>query len=300
MELDAIHVFVKVVEAGSFSAAAKLLDMPKTTASAKVAALEKRLGVSLLHRTTRKLSVSEAGRRYYDHCAKAIAEIELGEAALSSTKEKPSGLLRVTVPIDIGHTIMPRIASAFLAAHPDVSVEMILSNRIVDLVGEGVDLAIRAGNLKDSSLIARRFFDSPMRLWASPAYLEQAGVPGSPKELAGHRFVGYVGMKSVRLSRDKRDVEVAMHGRAVTDDIEAIRAMLILGDGIGLLPDFLALEAEASGELVSVLGEWTLQSIGGFSFVYPGQRYASPKVQAFIGMALQMVEAGSARPASGI
>lgn len=290
MDLDAIHVFVKVVDSGSFSAAARLMKMPKTTVSAKVAGLEKRLGVSLLHRTTRKLNMTEAGQRYYEHCARAVQEIELGEAALSSARDRPSGLLRVSVAVDVGHTLLPRIARAYLDRYPDTGVEMILSNRMSDLVGEGIDLAIRAGNLKDSSLVARRFLDLSAHLWASPRYLEAAGTPRTPPELAGHACVGFAGMRSVHLSKGKFEAEVPLQGRVLADDFEAVRAMLVLDGGIGLLPDFVAAEAQAAGTLVAVLPDWTLGSFGGLSFVYPRQKYASPKVRAFIDTALELLE----------
>jgi DNA-binding transcriptional LysR family regulator len=164
MDLDAVAVFVKVVEAGSFSGAARLLNMPKTTVSAKIAALEKRLRVKLIQRTTRKLRVTEAGTKYFHHCAKAVREMELGEAALQSTQGEPAGVLRVTAPVDIGHLLLPRITRAYLAKYPGTTVELLVSNRIVDLIGEGVDLAIRAGTLQDSSLIARRFLDIGSKL----------------------------------------------------------------------------------------------------------------------------------------
>src|SRR5215470_18476997 len=156
--VDPIAVFVKVVEAGNFSLAARRLGMPTTTVSAKVAGLEKRLGVRLIERTTRKLRMTEAGETYFRHCAIATREVELGEAALQSAKEKPYGVLKVTAPVDFGRAALPRIVRAYTAKYPDVSVELILTNRIVDLVEEGIDLAIGwAGSMTDSSLIARRF-----------------------------------------------------------------------------------------------------------------------------------------------
>src|SRR6185437_14426297 len=154
MDLDAIAVFVRVVEAGSFSAAARRTGMPKATVSAKVARLEKRLGLSLLQRTTRQVRVTEAGGEYFRHCAVAIREIEIAEAALQSASGKPSGVLKVTAPVDLGHTLLPRIVHAYAASYADVTVELLVTNRIVDLVAEGIDLAIRPAQvLKDSSLI---------------------------------------------------------------------------------------------------------------------------------------------------
>ncbi|WP_338759511.1 LysR family transcriptional regulator [Massilia sp. METH4] len=289
MDLDAVLVFVRVVDTGSFSAAAKLLKMPKTTVSAKVAALEKRLGVTLLQRTTRKLHVTEGGQRYYQHCARAVEELELGESALMSTRSRPSGLLRVTVPIDIGHTLLPVITRAYLDRYEDVRVEMILSNRVADLIGEGIDLAIRAGSLKDSSMIAKPFRDLTIGLWAAPHYLKAHGTPARPEELALHHFVSYAGMKSLRLWNGKVEVDIPVTGRVIADDSIAIKAMLALEGGIGLLPDFLAADAHRSGALVPVLDGWRLAMVSGFSFVYPGQKYTSPKVQAFIDTALQVI-----------
>ena len=147
MDLDAIAVFVKVVEAGNFASAARLLNMPKTTVSAKVAALEKRLGTILIQRTTRKLYVTQAGEQYYRHCATAVREIALGEAALMATHNTPSGVLKLTAPVDLGHTLLPKIVHAYLERYPGTRVELLLSNRMADLVGEGIDLAIRAGRL---------------------------------------------------------------------------------------------------------------------------------------------------------
>ncbi|MES2355244.1 MAG: LysR family transcriptional regulator [Pseudomonadota bacterium] len=293
MDLDAIAVFVKVVEAGSLSGAARLLNMPKTTVSAKLASLEKRLGANLIQRTTRKLHVTEAGEKYFHHCANAVREVELGEAALQSSQSKPTGVLKVTAPVDIGHTVLPRITRAYLARYPDTTIELLVSNRIVDLVGEGIDLAIRAGVLKDSSLIAKRFFDLHANLWASPNYLKELGKLNHPKHLAKASFVGRKGVSTLRLTNGKSEVEVPMVGRVFADDLEAIKALIILGEGIGWLPDFLSADAVEAGTLVPVLPQWKSKAVGAFYFVYPGHKYASPKVQAFIQTALEVVSVGA-------
>jgi DNA-binding transcriptional LysR family regulator len=286
---DAIPVFVKVVEAGSFSAAARLLNMPKTTVSAKIAALEKRLELKLIQRTTRKLHVTEAGMKYFRHCSNAIHEIELGEAALQSTQGEPTGVLRVTAPVDVGHLVLPRITRAYLARYPGTSVELLVSNRFVDLIGEGVDLAIRAGTLKDSSLIARRFFDVEAGLWASPAYVRQLGKVSHPRSLAKAAFIRFKAINTLRLTNGKSTVEVPMAGRIVADDLETIKALAVLDAGIAYLPAFLAADAVGAGSLVAVLPRWKSQSMGGMSFVYAGRKYTAPKVQAFIQIAQQIV-----------
>ena len=288
MDLDAIAVFVKVVETGSFSAAARVLNMPKTTVSAKVAALEKRLGVNLIQRTTRKLRVTEAGEKYFHHCAIAVREVELGEAALQSIQEKPSGLLKITAPVDIGHTVLPGIARAYVEKYPDTQVDIVVTNRVVDVVGEGFDLAIRTGRLKDSPLIARRFFDVRVSLWASPAYLETVDRITHPKHLVKVRFVGLSMTKAQRLIKGTTEAELLFAGRINTDDFETVKALVLLDEGIGALPDFLAADAVAAGRLQPVLPEWKLGLTGVFYFVYAGRKYVSSKVQAFIETAIQM------------
>ncbi len=286
---DAIPVFVKVVEAGSFSAAARLLNMPKTTVSARIAALEKRLELKLIQRTTRKLHVTEAGMKYFRHCSNAIHEIELGEAALQSAQSEPTGLLRVPAPVDIGHLVLPRITRAYLATYPGTSVELLVSNRFVDLIGEGFDLAIRAGTLKDSSLIAKRFFAVEASLWASPGYLRQLGNVAHPRSLAKAAFIRFKAINTLRLTNGKSAVEVPMAGRIVADDLETIKALAVLDEGIAYLPPFLVADAVLAGSLVAVLPRWKSQSMGGMSFVYAGRKYTAPKVQAFIQLAQQLV-----------
>ena len=252
--VDAIAVFVKVVEAGSFSTAARRLGIPKTTVSAKVAGLEKRLGVRLIQRTTRKLRMTEAGEKYFHHCAIATREVELGEAALQSAKEKPYGVLKVSAPVDFGRAVLPRIVRAYTAKYPDVSVELIVTNRIVDAVEEGVDLAIRwAGSLKDSSLIARRFIETRSNLWASPKYMKALGNATHPRDLDNAAFVAHPALKTVILTNGKSDFELQLNGRVSSDDLEVITALIVLGDGIAWLPDFLVRNSVKAGALVPVL-----------------------------------------------
>jgi DNA-binding transcriptional LysR family regulator len=288
--VDPIAVFVKVVEAGSISAAARSLGMPKTTVSAKLAGLEKRLGVRLIQRTTRKLRVTEAGEKYFHHCAIAIREIELGEAALQSAKAKPSGVLKVTAPVALGHAVLPRIVRAYRVTYPDVSLELTMTNRVVDLVGEGVDVAIReARALKDSTLIARRFFEARTNLWASPEYLQRFGKPAHPRDLANAVFVCSFTSVALMLTNGKSDFELQRNGRVRVDDLETAKALSILGEGIAWLPDFHVEDAVEAGRLVRVLPQWQPKRWGIFYFVFAGRRYALPKVEAFIQTALGLV-----------
>jgi DNA-binding transcriptional LysR family regulator len=186
VDLDGIAVFVKVVQAGSFSAAARLLGIPNTTVSAKVARLEKRLGVTLIQRTTRKLNITPAGRAYFERCLRGLEEIETAEAEVSLSAAEPRGLLRVTAPGDVAMGMLPPIVSRFLKRYPRTRVEIVVANRVIDLVAEGVHLAIRAAGLPDSTLAARRFMPFCGALWASRAYLERRGAPKIPLELEQH------------------------------------------------------------------------------------------------------------------
>src|SRR5689334_18636195 len=175
MDLDGIEVFVKVVEAGSFNQAAKLLGMPNSTVSAKVSALEKRLGVTLLQRTTRKLRATQAGEIYFQQCLRALEQLQAAENELTRGQQEPRGLLKLTAPTDIGHSLLAILVHAFLQKHPKMEVELIITNRVLDLVAEGIDVAIRAGDLPDSRLIAKRFSVGYFGLWASPSYLKRRG-----------------------------------------------------------------------------------------------------------------------------
>lgn len=298
MDFDAIAVFVKVVEAGSFSEAARLLAVPRTTVSAKVAALEKRLAVRLIERTTRKLRVTDAGLEYFHHCASALREVAMGESKLVAHQAQPSGILKLTAPVDLGRLILPRITQAYLQRYPDIRVEMTLTNRVLDLVQEGIDLAIRPGRLRDSSLVARRFFADALRLWAAPTYLDRAGRPDRPQDLHRHRLIGHTALRQATLSNGQACLPVTVDGRVRLDDFDTLKAMLILGAGIGWLPDCLALDAARAGELEPVLSGWKAETASQVYFVYPARRYAPRKVQAFIETALDVLETGAqaARP----
>ncbi len=204
MDLDGIAIFVKVIQAGSFSRAATLLGMPNSTVSAKVSALEKRLGVTLLQRTTRKLRVTQAGEAYFQRAVRALEELQAAENELETGRVEPTGLLRVTAPVEIGHSLLPALVHAFLKKHPRMEVELVVTSRVLDLVVDGIDLAIRAGPLKDSSLIAKRFDLGDFGLWASPDYLTQHATPHHPEELAQHNCL--------RFSRFKDDGFRLTHG----------------------------------------------------------------------------------------
>ena len=291
MDLDGIAVFVKVVQVGSFSQAAKLLRMPNSTVSAKVSLLEKRLGVTLLHRTTRKLHVTQAGEAYFKRCVQALEELQAAESEIATAQREPQGLLRLTAPIEFGHSLLPSLVGGFLKKYPQMGVELLVTNRVLDLVAEGIDLAIRAGALKNSRLIARRFVLGQFALWASPSYLKKHAAPSHPKELSQHECLRFSRFrtKTLELTNGEETTTVAVSGRVIADDFETIKSLALLGEGIGFIPSFLCVEEEKQKKLVRVFPLWHGDSVS-FSFVYSAQRFVSPKIRAFITVTEEMLK----------
>jgi DNA-binding transcriptional LysR family regulator len=292
MDLDGVAVFVKVVEAGSFTKAARLLGMPNTTVSAKVARLEQDLGVTLIRRTTRKLHVTPAGRAFYERSARGLSELHTAEAEVRSGNAAPRGLLRITASADVAHSLLPDVATRFLDQYPEVRLEIIVANRLVDLIAEGVDLAIRAAQLKDSTLVARKWLSFTGGLWAAPSYLERRGVPGGPSDLAAHECLIHSRLDRcvLRLDDGERKFELPVQGRILIDDMDTLCAFVRRGNGIGALPDFLSGVESGKGSLVRVLPQWSWTR-GVLHFVYPSQPFVPAKVRAFIDLALTECEA---------
>jgi len=291
MNLDGIAVFVRVLQAGSFSRAAKLLGMPNSTVSAKVSALEKRLGVTLLQRTTRKLRATQAGEAYFQRSVRALEELQAAENELETGRVEPTGLLRLTAPVEIGHSLLPALVHAFLKDHAGMEVEVVVTNRVLDLIGDGIDLAIRAGPLKDSSLIAKRFDLGYFELWASPDYLARHAAPRHPKELAEHNCLRFSLFKDngVRLTNGKENFSPTISGQLAADDFETLRSLAVLGEGIACLPSFLCAEEAKRNKLVRVLQQWHGDRVT-VSLVYPAPRFVSPKVRAFIAVAAELLK----------
>ncbi len=285
MELDGIAIFVKVVQAGSFTQAARQLGMPNTTVSAKIARLERRLGVTLIQRTTRKLNITPAGQAYFKRCLHALEEIQAGESELAKSTGEPQGLLRVTASVDVAHSLLPPIVRRYLRKYPKTSVELVVTNRFVDLVAEGVDVAFRAGRLEDSSLIAKKLPLLDGGFFASPAYVKKHGAPKSIADLAHHVCVVHSDFTDgIPMTDGKEETLLRVKGRIQADDFETLRAFIQKGDAIGALPAFLGDDPSQSAKLVRVLPKWCWGG-GGFSIVYPSQRFVSPKLEAFIRIA---------------
>lgn len=286
MDLNEVFVFIKVVQEGSFSQAAKKLGMPNSTVSAKVSSLEKRLGVTLIQRTTRKLSITEPGKAYFKRCMQGLEEIESAETELANVQGEPQGLLRITGPVELGSSILPEILSEFAQKHPKVRTEVILTDRRVDLLAESVDLAIRAGELKDSTLIAKRLGSAYFVPVASPRYLKAKGTPTHPRDLRQHSCLVYtpLGIDEWKLTSSKGSFNVPLPGRIIANDLRMIKTLVQRSEGIALLPTHICFEEVQSGKLVRILPEWRT-AVSPVHFVYPAQRYVTPKLSVFMELA---------------
>jgi DNA-binding transcriptional LysR family regulator len=291
MDLNEVAVFIKVVQAGSFSRAAKLLGMPNSTVSSKVSSLEKRLGTTLIQRTTRKLNITPAGQSYFKRCIQGLEEIEAAEVEIASIQGEPQGLLRITAPNELGSSVLPNLISDFVSRFPKVRVEILLTERRIDLLAEGVDLAIRAGELKDSTLIAKKVGAVYFALLASPKYLKNKGEPTHPRELRQHQCIQFtpLGVDEWKLSGPKGALNVAVPGRVMVNDMTMVKILAVRGDGIALLPSHFCHAEIVSGKLVRILPDWRT-GLNPVHFVYPAQRFVTPKLSAFIAFATDVIK----------
>jgi DNA-binding transcriptional LysR family regulator len=282
MDLNEIVVFTRVVQAGSFTAAAAALGMPKSTVSRKVSDLEERLDARLIQRTTRKLSLTDAGRTYFDYGLRIVNEIENAERAVGSLQDTPRGLLRVTAGTN--STYLGEIVADFLKRYPEVQLELLCTGRAVDLVEERFDVAIRAGALPDSSLVARSLGTVSWFFVATPAYLKKRGRPRSPEDLKQHDclvFGAGPNATHLRLARGEESTQLDVPARFLVTDFDILHAITTAGLGIGLLPAFGCIEELRARKLERVLRDWAVPAIP-VHVVYPTTRHVSAKVKAFV------------------
>jgi DNA-binding transcriptional LysR family regulator len=285
-DLNAALVLVRVVQAGSFRAAAQTLGMPKTTVSRKVSELEAQLGVRLLQRTTRRLSLTEAGLAFAEEAEVAIARLEAAQDAVAELQREPRGRLRVTTAVTIGELFLAPVLAEFLQAFPAVDVLLQLTDRPVDLVAERFDVAIRAGELSESSLIARRIGSSTYRVVASPDYLSRHGTPQRPADLSSHACLRFTrsGMEvrpSWPFGAGARRMEVPVGGRLVSDDFVVLRTAAEQGLGIARLPGLLVHEAIQAGRLVALLDDQAPPP-NPLHLLHPGGGRLPARILAFI------------------
>lgn len=281
--LAAMETFVRVVETGSFSAAARILNVGQPAVSKTIAHLEERLGVRLLSRSTRGLSPTEAGRSFYDRARRAIEEANEAEMVARGTGASLTGRLRISAPVTFARLhVIPRLPK-FLAAHPDLTMDVILDDRTVDMVEEGVDVALRMGTLPDSSLTARKIASASRLVVGTAAYFAQAGVPATPAELAAHSVVIYVpdsGGGTYTFRQGATELSVSVSGRMRVSAAEGVRAGVFAGMGMTIASAWMFSPELESGEVRAVLTDWSLPSIDLFA-VYPTGRMPTAKARAF-------------------
>lgn len=279
MDLNRVAVFVQVVERGGFTAAARVAGSPKSTVSRAVSLLEEELGVRLLHRSSRRVKLTEAGAAFYERASRGLAGLAEAAEAVSDMQHAVRGAIRVTSTADVGIWLLEPILSRFLREHPAVHVEIVLTNRVVDMADEGFDLAIRAGRLRDGALVARKLAPIEAALYASAEYVARRGTPESVPDLAKHDCVLFRptrGHATMTLTGPEGEESVEVTGPIGGDDFAFVRGAVISGLGIGLLPSFLCTQSPGSG-LVRVLPSHAVRG-GPLHLVYPSARYLPHRV----------------------
>ena len=285
---DAMQAFARVVEAGSFTRAAETLHMSKTSVTQLVQQLEARLRVKLLNRTTRKVNLTADGAVYYERVVRLLDDLDDAETSLSSASTVPRGRLRVDVPSPLARLILLPALPVFHARYPDIQIDMGVSDRIVDLIGEKVDCVVRGGELTDQSLMARRVGDLQLGVYAAPSYLVRLGTPAHPRELedSHHRIVGFLWARSGKAlpyAMHRAGESIHIQGRYVlaVDDGNAYLAAGLAGMGVLWLPDYMSAPHVAQGELVALFEEWRLDPMPMY-VAFPPNRHISIKLRVFI------------------
>jgi DNA-binding transcriptional LysR family regulator len=291
--LDGITVFVRVVETGGFTTTAELLGHSTSYISKEITRLEKRLGVRLLNRSTRKMSLTDMGRSYFERCSRIIVDAEEAEQSISSQHSKPTGTLRVTSPVSFGHLPLNAKLPLFLEMYPDVKIELNFNERMIDIVDEGFDVAIRAGTLKDSSLVHRKIMKSGGVTVASPDYLGRRGRPLSPQDLANHECISFSNKQAPthwEFSSENDDViRVTISPKVITNDAELELSLAVAGVGITRLPSFCCEEEIREGKLEVLLKEYARTDFGVYA-VYPHRVHLSTKVRVFVDFLVDQFE----------
>lgn len=286
-DLKGILTFVRAAETLSFVSAAEKLGVSASAVGKSIARLEQALGVRLLHRTTRRITLTDEGRHFYDSCHRALEDLQRARTLMAESAQTPRGRLRVSLPA-IGYRFLLPVLPAFAARYPDVELDLDFNDRLVDVVEGGFDAVIRSGALTDSRLVARRLGTFRFVLCAAPAYLAHAGAPQAPGDLAQHacvryRFPATGKLQPWILSAD--GTEPANLRTALTcNNMEALREAVVRGFGIGYMPDFLVRDLLAAGVLATVLDAWVTAS-GQFSILWPSSRLLSPKLRVFVDFA---------------
>jgi len=282
--LKRMVIFYHVIEAQSFSGASRQLGIARSAVSRHISLLEKDIGTRLLNRTTRQLSLTEAGKIYFQSCARIVEEAEAATHRISQLQEAPIGTLKIAAPISLGNQFITPLVRAFMQRYSSLKVELLLDDEMVDMVSESIDVSIRVGWLHDSNLIARKLGDWPRLLCASPDYLEKHGRPESPAQLTDHEWIIFTRLPSPcnwTFVKNKREEHVQVKGRLRINNAEAIRTSLLAGAGIAVQAAFLVNEDLDAGRLERLLPEWDCGKAGMYA-VYQDRLYQQAKVRLFI------------------
>jgi DNA-binding transcriptional LysR family regulator len=293
--LTAMKVYCSVVENDSLAGAARSLNISPSVVSKQLSALEDRLGVRLLNRTTRRVNVTEVGTAYYDRCKRIIADVDEAEIAVSRTHSAPRGLLRITAPSTFAHRHVTPHLPRFIDRYPEVEVQVQVNDRIVDLVDDGIDLAIRIAQLKDSSLIARRLAPNHRSIVATPDYLKIWGIPERPEDLLGHALITWPPGNPINdwhFLVDDKEQMIRTKGSIAMNNGDSILSTVLAGGGLAMMNAFMTGEYVQDGRLLPVLDEYVREDVPIYA-VYPSSRHLSPKVRAFVDF---LVETYGPRP----
>jgi DNA-binding transcriptional LysR family regulator len=287
-DLAYMVTFARVVRAGSFAGAARRLKVSTSVASKHVAKLERSLGVRLLNRSTRKLSLTEAGAAYYDHCARIVEEVDNSRRAIAQLQAAPRGLLRVTAPTTFATTRLSAVLPEFFRRYPEIQIDLNATNRIIDMAEEGYDVAIRIARALPPNVVARRLGAVRWHLCGSPEYLAREGTPAHPSGLTRHNCLVFPTTLQggvwhfVRGPEGGERIEVAVHGSLQANAVEVMRDLALAGVGLTLLPGYLAGDDIRARRLVPVLSEWEIESGSQLYVVYLPNRYLAPKLRVFV------------------
>ena len=292
-KFEDLEAFTAVVEAGSFTAAAERLGGSKSVLSRRVSGLEERLGVQLLRRTTRTLNLTDTGRSFYERSARILSDLDEAESAVAQEHGELRGQLRVALPLSFGIHHMGKPIAGFNRQHPRIRFDLDLSDRRVDLIQEGIDVGIRIGNLRDSSMIARRLFESQTVICASPAYLQEYGTPDTPDDLGGHRCLVYSNLDNADYwtyhGETGEEKSVRLNSVMAANSGDILRKIAIDGSGIIMQPMFIAHESIKRGDLTPILANYRWPVASAYA-IYPPTRHLSYRVRAFIDFLVEYFE----------
>lgn len=284
INLNDMLLFARVVDSGSFTAAANILEIPKSTISRRISNLENNLGTRLLERTTRTLHLTEAGSIYYQHCKRVVDEAVSAEASVNQLIAKPTGTIRVNTSVTIGQHLIGPLLPEFLQNYSDVNIQLLTTNRIVNLIDEGFDIVIRAGAMQDSSLISKYLGTAKMNLYAGQGYLTEFGEPQHPDDLIDHRCLTMSNSSHVTswlLVKDDHEKEIPIMSKAVVYDFTILRHLVSHNAGIAILPSYLVREPPFLSNIKQVLKPWTGQKVE-LHAVYPSRQGITPKIRVFL------------------